>query len=77
MGKRSSGSYQLSLNGKRDNFVKEDLLQVALKADVKNAKEIIQQTIEVVSNWESYAKAIEIKPEHITSIQRTLRIRLA
>jgi serine/threonine-protein kinase HipA len=65
--------HQLSLNGKRDNFIKDDLLQVAQKADVKNAREIIQQIIEIVSNWEVYAKAAEVRPEHIIQIQRTLR----
>ena len=68
--------HQLSLAGKRDNFVKDDLLQVAQKADVKNAKAIIQQTIDIVSDWERYAKAAAVKPEHIASIQQTLRIRL-
>ena len=71
-----TNQHQLSLAGKRDNFVKNDLIQVAQKADVKNAKEIIQQTIDIVSNWERYAKTAEVKPEHIPSIQRTLRIRL-
>jgi serine/threonine-protein kinase HipA len=69
-----TNQHQLSLNGKRDNFVEEDLLQVAQKADVKNAKEIIRQMIEVVSNWEIYAKSAEVKPEFISSIQKTLRI---
>jgi serine/threonine-protein kinase HipA len=65
--------HQLSLNGKRDNFVKEDLLQVARKADIKKAKEIIQQIIDVVSNWKIYAKFAEVKPEFVISIQKTLR----
>ena len=72
-----TSQHQLSLNGKRDNFVKDDLLQVAEKADVKNAKEIIQQIIDVVSQWEIYAKAADVKPEHATSIQQTLRIKFS
>ena len=71
-----TSQHQLSINGKRDNFVKDDLLQVAQKADVKNAKDIIQQTIYVVSNWEIYAKAAAVKPEHISNIQRNLYIKL-
>jgi serine/threonine-protein kinase HipA len=71
-----TSQHQLSLNGKRDNFVKDDLLQVAQKADVKNAKEIIQHITDIVSNWETYAKDAEVKPEYITSIKGTLRIGL-
>jgi len=68
-----TSQHQLSLNGKRDNFVKDDLLLVAQKADIKNAKTIIQQIIEIVSNWEIFAKAVEVKPAYIKPIQRTLR----
>jgi len=68
-----TSQHQLSLNGKRDNFTKDDLLQVAQKADIKNTKEIIQQIIEVISQWKVYAKVAEVKPEHIEQIQQTLR----
>jgi len=71
-----TNQHQLSLNGKRDNFIKDDLFEVAQKADVKNTKEIIQQIIEVVSNWYIYAKEAEVKPEYISQIQQTLRIGL-
>ena len=71
-----TNQHQLSLNGKRDNFIKDDLFEVAQKADVKNTKEIIQQIIEVVSNWYIYAKEAEVKPEYISQIQKTLRIGL-
>jgi len=69
-----TNQHQLSLNGKRDNFTKEDLLLVAQKADIKNAKEIIQQIVEVVSKWHVYAKTTDVIPIHIKQIQRTLRI---
>jgi len=68
-----TSQHQLSINGKRDHFVKDDLLQVARKADIKHAKAIIEQVIDVVSNWEIYAKSVEVKPEFISSIRKTLR----
>ena len=71
-----TNQHQLSLNGKRDNFVKDDLLQVAQKADIKNATEIVPQVTEIISKWDVYAKAAEVKTEHIIQIQRTLRIGL-
>ena len=69
-----TNQHQLSLNGKRDNFVKDDLIQVAQKADIKNVMEIIPQVTEVISKWDVYAKAAEVKPDHIIQIKQTLLI---
>ena len=66
--------HQLSLNAKRDNFITADLLEVAAKMDIKNAKEIVQQVTTVVSQWEKYAQAVDVNPEYIKQIQKTLRL---
>lgn len=67
-------SHQMSANGKRDNFVRDDLLAVAILIGnfKKEAKQIIDDIISVVSEWDSYAKkagvfdllAHEIKQNH-------------
>ena len=69
-----TNQHQLSLNNKRDNFTMKDLLLVAENADIKNAHVIIHQVIDIVSDWEKYAKNEGVKPEHILQIKRTLRI---
>ena len=69
-----TNQHQLSLNNKRDNFTMKDLFLVAENADIKNAHVIIHQVIDVVSDWEKYAKNEGVKPEHILQIKRTLRI---
>jgi hypothetical protein len=46
---------------------------MAEKSDVKNAREIVQQVMEAVSQWNVYASEAEVKPEHITQIQQTFR----
>jgi serine/threonine-protein kinase HipA len=71
-----TNQHQLSLNGKRDNFTRNDFLQFAEKAGIKHAKEIIQQTITVVSKWRVYATAAGVRPNHIKHIQQTLRLSL-
>jgi len=71
-----TNQHQLSLNGKRDNFTNSDLLEVAVKMDIKNAKEIVQQTTTAVSQWEKYAQTAGVKPEHTKQIQQTLRLNL-
>ena len=50
-------SHQLSLNGKRDNFTREDLLVVAdlITNFKKQAIDIIDQVKSVVSEWPHYA----------------------
>jgi serine/threonine-protein kinase HipA len=68
-----TAQHQLSLNGKRDNFTLNDLLAVAEISDIKNAGEIVQQVIESVSQWNTYAREAEVKPKHITQIQQTFR----
>jgi len=71
-----TNQHQLSLNGKRDHFVQKDLFEVARRADIKNAKEIIQQVIEVVSSWERYAQRAGVKPYHLSQIKQSLRTEL-
>jgi len=70
-----TNQHQLSLNGKRDDFTKSDLLEIAMKMGIKNAKEIVQKIIYVVSQWKNYAQETNIKRKHIERIYRTLRLR--
>jgi len=71
-----TSQHQLSLNGKRDDFTKKDLLEIGEKTGVKNSKSIIQQIVETVSQWESYARNAGVKTNHTEQIQKTLRINL-
>jgi len=50
--------HSLSLNGKRKDITKSDLLEVAYQMSVKNAETTIQQVADVVSNWENYAERV-------------------
>ena len=71
-------SHQLSLNGKRDNFVRADLLEAAalISNFTKEAKQIIQQTTEIASQWESYAKTAEVDAGFTKRIKENLRLNL-
>ena len=68
--------HQLSLAGKRDSFTKNDLLEVAEKMAVKNAKTIVWQITDVVSQWKNYAQSVGVKPEHIEQIGKNLRLNI-
>jgi len=69
-----TNQHQLSLNNKRDNFTAKDLLMMADKADVKNARKIIRNVIDVVSNWEQYAQNAGVKTVYIKQIKQNLRV---
>jgi serine/threonine-protein kinase HipA len=66
--------HQLSLNGKRGNFTFEDLMSVGRKMDIKNPKEIIEKVVEVVSNWNGYAKDCGVKDGHKDMIGSNLML---
>ena len=66
--------HQLSLNNKRDEFTYNDLLTVAKNMSIRNANVIIQEIVEIVSSWETYAREVEVKKEHIILVKENLRL---
>jgi serine/threonine-protein kinase HipA len=71
-------SHQISLNGKRDNFVREDLMQAAslISNFKKEAKQIIEQILSVVDAWDTYATTAEVNDEFSHTIKQNLRTNL-
>ncbi|MFN3942041.1 MAG: type II toxin-antitoxin system HipA family toxin [Flavobacterium sp.] len=57
--------HNLSINGKRKNITKDDLLFVAKSMNIKKANAIIQQISETVSNWYEFAE--------ITGVEKALK----
>jgi serine/threonine-protein kinase HipA len=70
--------HQMSLNGKRDNFTLNDLIEFGQKADLKKIKikKIIGQTLEVFSEWKNYAKKCGVLAKHSDSIKKHLRLNI-
>lgn len=62
----------LSINGKRTNITKKDLLTIADATRIRKAHEIIEQINEVVRNWTTYANLVEVHPKLRNSIAETL-----
>lgn len=52
--------HALSINGKRKNITRQDLLSVGKSMNIKNAAEIIDKVSNVVSNWKDYANAVKV-----------------
>lgn len=64
----------MSANNKRDDFRREDLLDVARNMGIKNALSIVDQTVEIVANWYRYASEAGIKEAHKEQISKNLRV---
>ncbi len=62
--------HQLSINGKRDEITKVDLLKVGKEMNIKKAKEIIERIKTVVSGWEKYAKECGVPDSQIDAIAK-------
>ncbi|MDR1368798.1 MAG: type II toxin-antitoxin system HipA family toxin [Dysgonamonadaceae bacterium] len=66
--------HQMSLNGKRDHFTKEDLLVVARSMSIKKAEEIVEEVISSVSEWSRLASEYDIPEVQIKNIAATHRL---
>ena len=71
-----TSQHQMSLNGKRDGFELSDLIAFGEFAGLKarKMKAIIAEIIETVQQWTDFAAQAKVHDEHVTQIQRTLRI---
>ncbi len=66
--------HQMSINGKRDNFFKEDLISVGKEMNIKSSDRIIDEIVEVVSSWPNYAKDAGVGASQIKSIGNAHRL---
>jgi serine/threonine-protein kinase HipA len=64
--------HALSINGKRSNISKEDIVTIAKSMNIKKATEIIQQTSEVIKNWSNFAEETKVEPKLKEAIKSTL-----
>ncbi|MEM7081264.1 MAG: type II toxin-antitoxin system HipA family toxin [Pseudomonadota bacterium] len=67
--------HQMSINGKRDHFVKDDLIELARLGGIKaaRAKHIIGQVNQSVAEWPAFAEAGGVAPDDIRRIQQAHR----
>lgn len=64
--------HALSINGKRTNITKRDLLTIAKSINIKKADRIISEIDSVVSKWLEFAEQINITAELRNAIHKTL-----
>jgi serine/threonine-protein kinase HipA len=66
--------HSLSINGKRMDITRNDLLKVAEKMNIKKADAIIEQVRAAVSKWNDFAAQTNVKKELKEAISKTLSL---
>ncbi len=73
-GEKYTANHQMSINAKLSDFISKDLLSFGTLLGIKEnvAKEVIQQTIEVLSTFGQRAKEMEIRDDLIRLVNQGL-----
>lgn len=66
--------HQMSVNGKRADFIKDDVMAVADEAGVKKPEEIIRQVAEAVAEWPELARKAGVPIKRIEDIRSQHRV---
>jgi serine/threonine-protein kinase HipA len=69
-----TNKHQMSISGKRDNFLKDDLISVGKEMNIRYNHRIIDEIIEVVSEWPKFAKDAGVEAQRIKLIGKTHRL---
>jgi len=69
-------AHQLSINGKREDISRKDLLQVAKTMNVKKPTEIIEHVLDSVNKWPRLAKKAGVLDEQIKEIKKTFLLKI-
>lgn len=64
--------HNLSINGKRKDFVLADFKKMAEQNSIRNPKKILTECTEIVGNWQKYANQCNIETKLKEAIQQTL-----
>ncbi|MCU7830375.1 MAG: type II toxin-antitoxin system HipA family toxin [Candidatus Thiodiazotropha sp. (ex Myrtea sp. 'scaly one' KF741663)] len=68
--------HQMSLNGKRDNFDRDDLIAFAQTAGLKKAKAntLLNEVAESVDNWRNHAEVAAVFSHDMNRVEKTFRL---
>lgn len=64
--------HSLSINGKRDDINKDDMLQVARLINCRNPQAIIDEVLQTVSHWMDFADEAKVDTDMAKAIDATL-----
>ena len=64
--------HNISVNGKRKEFTRKDLLTIAKQNSIRNPMGIIDSCIQVVKNWKTYAEMYQVDQAKTLAIDQLL-----
>jgi len=67
-------THQMSVNGKFDNISRNDLLELALRNNIRNASHIIDEVREACAGWGKIAKECEVPQTTIDTIVPNMQL---
>ena len=62
----------MSINGKRSNITKEDLIAIGKSIRNKKAEATLEEISDTVSNWKRFADEVKVVPKLRDEIGKTL-----
>lgn len=65
--------HQMSVNGKRNDITRTDLMEVAQELDLRTKRVIIDQVVEGISEWKRIGKEVGIPSDRINEIEGNLK----
>jgi serine/threonine-protein kinase HipA len=71
-----NGKHQMTLNGKQDDFSLEDLYIPAGQFRISRYEQIVEEVLQIVSQWKTYAQQAGVDGKVIEQIGRTHRLQL-
>lgn len=69
-----TNQHQMSINGKRDNFVRSDFKIIGDSIGIKNVDGIIDQIVDVVTHWQEFAQTAGLSSKRIEQVANGHRI---
>jgi len=69
-----TNQHQMTINGKRAQFTKDDLLKVATSSDLKGAEKVIQEVLDAVKRWPDFAKKAGLDSSRVKHIAKQHRV---
>lgn len=69
-----TSQHQMSVNGKFDDVIRDDLMELAKRNNIREAREIIERISTVASGWGTIARECDVPPKMIEAIVPQLRL---
>lgn len=73
-GGRWASRHQMTINGKRDGFTRDDLLAVGRSLGIHAPDRMLGEIVDVVARWPDYARETGVNPARAREILSTLRL---